>query len=132
MKHLFLALMLAIGFATNAQVSGDLYYMGEGDGLFAFILSEPQDSFYHMYNADPETRNELRSYLIDVAYGFDVVDGPWSFTLDSGAIVKGELFLRISDEYVMFDFFVDEIQYPDSTIYRRNTVPKPVRNLNKF
>jgi len=135
MKHLFLDLMLAIGFATNAQVSGDLYYMGEGDGLFAFMLSEPQDSFYHMYNSDIKVRNEMRSYLIDVAYGFDVADGPWSFTLpDSGAEVKGELFLTVSETYVMFDFYIDEIKYPDGTIYHREGIvhPKPVRNLNKF
>jgi hypothetical protein len=133
MKHLFLALMLAISFIANSQVNGDLYFMGEGDGLFAFILNEPQDSFYHVFNSDFGSRDELGSYLVNLTYGFDVVDGPWSLTLpSSGAMVSGELFLTIDETYVIFDFYVDEIKYPDGTLYHRGTFLKPVRNLNKF
>ena len=53
MKHLFLALMLTIGFDTSAQV----------DGMFAFSLDSSQDTVYSMYNASPDIRDELKDHL---------------------------------------------------------------------
>lgn len=134
MRHLMLALlMLVMGFNSNAQVSSETYFMGEGDGMFAFALSEPQDSFYHIYNSPFNVRRELSLYLLDVAYGYDVVDGIWNVHLaESGCNVVGEVFLTTAESYVIFDFYVDEVIYPDGTVYRRRTYEKPTRDLTKF
>ena len=133
MKHLLLALlMLVMGFNSNAQVSSETYLMGEGDGMFAFTMSEPQDTFFQMYNSPPGIRNELRLLLLDVAYGYEVVDGIWHFHLmESNCNVVGEVFLEKGDSYVIFDFYVDEVTYSDGSIFRRTTFKKPTRNLNK-
>lgn len=134
MKHLLLALlMLVMGFNSNAQVSSETYLMGEGDGMFAFTLSEPQDTFFQMYNSPPGIRNELRLLLLDIAYGYDVKDGTWCFHLEeNNCDVIGEVFLTTDTTYVIFDFYVDQVMYSDGLIARRTTFKKPTRNLNKL
>ena len=134
MKHLMVALlMLAMGFNSNAQVSSETYLMGEGDGMFAFTMSETQDTFYQIYNSPPNARNELRLLLLDIAYGYEVKDGTWYLHLsEADCDVVGEVFLEIGDSYVIFDFYVDQVTYSDGTVYSRTTFKKPTRNLNKF
>lgn len=134
MKHLMLALlMLVMGFNSDAQVDSETYLMGEGDGMFAFTLAAPQDSFFQMYNSPPGIRNELRLYLLDVAYGYNVVDGIWNIHLaESNCDVVGEVFLTIEESYVIFNFYVDEVIYADGFVYRRRTFKKPTRDLTKF
>ena len=134
MKHLMLALlMLVMGFNSNAQVDSETYLMGEGDGMFAFTMSEPQDTFYQMYNSPPGIRNELRLLLLDIAYGYEVKDGTWYLHLaENNCDVVGEVFLEIGDSYVIFDFYVDETIYSDGSVTRRTTFKKPIRNLNKY
>lgn len=134
MKHLLLALlMLVMGFNSNAQVSSETYLMGEGDGMFAFTMSEPQDTFFQMYNSPPGIRNELRLLLLDIAYGYDVKDGAWYLHLtESNCDVVGEVFLTIGDTYVIFDFYVDQVTYSNGLVSRRTTFQKPTRNLNKL
>lgn len=134
MKHLLLALlMLVMGFNSNAQVSSETYLMGEGDGMFAFTLSEPQDTFFQMYNSPPSIRNELRLLLLDLAYGYNVKDGTWYLHLtENNCDVVGEVFLTTDTTYVIFDFYVDQVIYSDGSISRRTTFQKPTRNLNKL
>ena len=134
MKHLLLALlMLVMGFNSNAQVSSETYLMGEGDGMFAFTMSEPQDTFFQMYNSPPGIRNELRLLLLDMAYGYDVKDGAWYLHLtESNCDVVGEVFLTIGDTYVIFDFYVDQVTYSDGLVSCRTTFQKHTRNLKKF
>ena len=134
MKHLMIALlMLVMGFNSNAQVNSETYLMGEGDGMFAFTLSEPQDSIFQMYNCPPGNRRELRLLLLDIAYGYDVKDSTWSLHLTEGNCdVVGEVFLTKTKSCVIFDFYVDQVVYSDGSISRRTTFQKPTRNLNKF
>jgi hypothetical protein len=134
MKHLMVALlMLVMGFNSNAQVDSETYLMGEGDGMFAFTMSEPRDTFYQMYNSPPGIRNELRLLLLDIAYGYEVKDGVWHLHLtENNCDVVGEVFLEIGDSYVIFDFYVIETVYSDGLVTRRTTFEKPTRNLNKY
>jgi hypothetical protein len=134
MKHLMVALlMLVMGFNSNAQVSSETYLMGEGDGMFAFTMSESQDTFYQVFNAPPDIRNELRLLLLDIAYNYDTVDGIWHLYLaESKCKVVLDVFLEEGDSYVIFDFYVDETIYPDGLVARRTTFKKPTRNLNKY
>ena len=134
MKHLMVALlMLVMGFNSNAQVDSETYLMGEGDGMFAFTMNEPRDTFYQMYNSPPGIRNELRLLLLDIAYGYEVKDGVWHLHLtENNCDVVGEVFLEIGDSYVIFDFYVIETVYSDGLVTRRTTFEKPIRNLNKY
>lgn len=123
MKHLFLALLLAIGFATSAQV----------DGMFAFTLDGEQDTVFSMYNVSPDVRDELKDYLLEVAYGYDIVDGVWLINLsNSKSKILGELFLVTTQTCVLFDFYVDEVKYSDGTIYHAERFKKPLRVLNEY
>ena len=123
MKHLLLALMLTIGFAASAQV----------DGMFAFTIDEEQDIVFSMYNASPDIRNELKDYLMEAIQGYEVVDGVWIINLpNSNSKVLGDLFLTKTQTCVLFDFYVDEIKYPDGTSYRAERFIKPLRILNKY
>jgi hypothetical protein len=123
MKHLFLALSLAIGFAANAQV----------DGMFAFTLDSAQDTVFSMYNAPPDIRDELVINLIEKFHGYELIDGVWIIDLpNSNSKVLGDLFLTETQTCVLFDFYVDEVNYSDSTKYHAERFAKPLRALNKY
>jgi hypothetical protein len=123
MKHLLLALMLAIGFDTSAQV----------DGMFAFTLDSPQDTIFSMYNASPNVRDELATHLIKTFHGYEIKDGVWIINLpNSNSRVLGDLFLTETQTCVLFDFYVDEVKYSDGTIYHAERFTKPLRTLNKY
>ena len=123
MKHLFLALLLAIGFNANSQV----------DGMFAFTLDGEVDTVFSMYNVSPDTRDELKTYLIEVTHGYEIVDGVWLITLpDSHSKILGEVFLTIIGKCVLFDFYVDEVKYSDGTTYHADRFKKPLRVLNEY
>jgi len=123
MKHLLIALMLAIGFNTSAQV----------DGMFAFTLDSPQDTVFSMYNAPPDIRDELIINLIKKFHGYEIKDGVWIINLpNSNSRVLGDLFLTETQTCVLFDFYVDEVNYSDSTKYQAERFAKPLRALNKY
>jgi len=123
MKHLLLAVMLAIGFAANAQV----------DGMFAFTLDSAQDTVFSMYNAPPDIRDELVINLIEKFHGYEIKDGVWIIDLpNSNSRVLGDLFLTETQTCVLFDFYVDEVNYSDSTKYQAERFIKPLRALNKY
>jgi len=123
MKHLLLALMLAIGFDTSAQV----------DGMFAFSLDSDQDTVYSMYNASPDIKDELENHLLEMFHGYELMDGVWTINLpNSNSKVLGDLFLTETQTCVLFDFYVDEVKYSDGTIYHAERFTKPLRTLNKY
>ena len=123
MKHLLLALMLAIGFDTSAQV----------DGMFAFSLDSSQDTVYSMYNASPDIRDELKNHLLEMFHGYELTDGVWTINLpNSNSKVLGDLFLTETQTCVLFDFYVDEVKYSDGTTYQADRFAKPLRTLNKY
>ena len=123
MKHLLLALMLAIGFDTSAQV----------DGMFAFSLDSNQDTVYSMYNASPDIRDELKNHLLEMFHGYELTDGVWIINLpNSNSKVLGDLFLTETQTCVLFDFYVDEVKYSDGTTYQAERFTKPLRTLNKY
>ncbi len=106
MKHLLLALMLAIGFAASAQV----------DGMFAFTLDSSQDTIFSMYNVPPDVRDELTTHLIKIFHGYEIMDGAWIIDLpNSNSKILGDLFLTETQTCVLFDFYVDEVKYSDGT-----------------
>ena len=123
MKRLLLALMLAIGFNTSAQV----------DGMFAFTLDSAQDTVFSMYNAPPDIRDELVINLLEKFHGYELMDGAWIIDLpNSNSRVLGDLFLTETYNCVLFDFFVDEVKYSDGTSYQAERFNKPLRELNKY
>ena len=123
MKHLLLALMLAIGFDTSAQV----------DGMFAFSLDSSQDTVYNMYNASPDIRDELKDHLLEMFHGYELTDSAWIIDRpNSNSKVLGDLFLTETQTCVLFDFYVDEVKYSDGTTYQADRFAKPLRTLNKY
>jgi hypothetical protein len=123
MKHLFLALMLTIGFDTSAQV----------DGMFAFSLDSSQDTVYSMYNASPDIRDELKDHLLEMFHGYELTDGAWIIDLpNSNSKILGDLFLTETQTCVLFDFYVDEVKFSDGTTYHAERFAKPLRTLNKY
>jgi hypothetical protein len=123
MKHLLLALMLAIGFDTSAQV----------DGMFAFSLDSSQDTVYSMYNASPDIRDELKDHLLEMFHGYELTGGAWIIDLpNSNSRVLGDLFLTETQTCVLFDFYVDEVKFSDGTTYQAERFAKPLRALNKY
>jgi len=123
MKHLLLALMLAIGFDTSAQV----------DGMFAFSLDSNQDTVYSMYNASPDIKDELKDHLLEMFHGYELIDGVWTIDLpNSNSKILGDLFLTETQTCVLFDFYVDEVKYSDGTTYQAERFAKPLRTLNKY
>ena len=123
MKHLFLALLLAIGFNTSAQV----------DGMFAFTLDSAQDTVFSMYNAPPDIRDELAINLIKKFHGYEIKDGAWIINLpNSNSKILGDLFLTVTEKCVLFDFYVDEVKYSDGRVYHEERFKKPLRVVNQY
>lgn len=123
MKHLLLALMLAIGFDTSAQV----------DGMFAFTLDSSQDTIFSMYNVSPDIRDELATHLIKIFHGYEIIDGAWIIDLpNSNSKILGDLFLTVTEKCVLFDFYVDEVKYSDGRVYHEERFKKPLRVINEY
>ena len=115
MKKLVLVVMLALScLFSNAQ-----------DGLARWIDTDSTDTFISIYNSPTDTRVGTSELLYDAAMQLsELRAGYYTFIVDK-AVVKGELFITKGSHYILYDFYVDEVHYPDGMSYRATRYQKP-------
>lgn len=115
MKKLVLVVMLALScLFSNAQ-----------DGLARCIDTDTTDVFISIYNSPTDTRVGTAELLYDaVIQQPELKAGYYTFIVDK-SVVKGELFIMKGSHYVLYDFYVDLVQYADGMSYRATRHQKP-------
>jgi len=115
MKKLVLVVMLALScLFGNAQ-----------DGLARCIDTDSTDIFISIYNSPVDTRVGIADLFYDaVVQQSELRAGYYTFIVDK-AVVKGELFITKGSHYILYDFYIDEVRYPDGMSYRATRYQKP-------
>jgi hypothetical protein len=115
MKKVILTLIIGITcLFSNAQ-----------DGLSRWIDTDSTDTFISIYNSPSDTRVGTSELLYDAAMQLsELRAGYYTFIVDK-AVVKGELFITKGSHYILYDFYVDEVCYPDGMSYRATRYQKP-------
>jgi hypothetical protein len=124
MKKLVLVVMLALScLFGNAQ-----------DGLARCIDTDSTDIFISIYNSPVDTRVGIADLFYDaVVQQSELRAGDYTFIVNK-AVVKGELFITKGSHYILYDFYIDEVRYPDGMSYRatRHQKPKGPWDYDKF
>jgi hypothetical protein len=95
------------------------------DGLSRWIDTDSSDTFISIYNSPSDTRVGTSELLYDAAMQLsELRAGYYTFIVDK-AVVKGELFITKGSHYILYDFYVDEVRYPDGMSYRATRYQKP-------
>lgn len=115
MKKLLTTLLLILTcFACDAQ-----------DGLARCIDTDSTDTFISTYNSPADTRVGIAKLLYDaIVQQPELRTGSYTFTIDD-AIVEGELFMMKGSAYILYDFYIDQVRYPDGEVYRATRYQKP-------
>jgi hypothetical protein len=113
MKKLCLILIIAIStLITNAQ-----------DGIARYITTDSIDIFISVYNSSFDVRKPLVDTLYNIINNEPRI-GNYIFIINK-SIVYGEMFIQKEPTYIIYDFYVDCIQYPNGIIYNTTRFKKP-------
>ena len=115
MKKLVLVVMLALSCLFGNAL----------DGFARCIDTDSTDIFISIYNSPVDTRVGIADLFYDaVVQQSELRAGYYTFIVDK-AVVKGELFITKGSHYILYDFYVDEVCYPDGMSYRATRYQKP-------
>jgi hypothetical protein len=122
MKKLLFILLTLFTLSTSAQ-----------DGLARWIDTDSVDVFISTYNSPVDTRVEIADIFFEEATQNSLRAKTFTILLDSAMIV-GETFIVISETYILFDVYVDEVKYLDGRSYKASRHQKPTGPIdyNKF
>lgn len=122
MKKLLFILLTLFTLSTSAQ-----------DGLARWIDTDSVDTFISTYNSPVDTRVELADIFFEEINQNALRAETFTILLDN-ALVIGETFITISETYILFDIYVDEVKYLDGRSYRASRFQKPTGPIdyNKF
>jgi hypothetical protein len=113
MKKLYLILIITIStLISNAQ-----------DGIARYITTDSTDIFISVYNSSFDVRKPLVDTLYNVISNEPKI-GNYVFTIDK-SIIYGEMFIQKETTYIIYDFYVDYIQYPNGITYNTTRFKKP-------
>ena len=113
MKKLLVILFSVLALNTSAQ-----------DGLAKWMDTDSVDTFISVYNSSVDTRVGIADLFSEEAKQNKLQASTYRIIVNE-AVVKCETFIIISETYVLFDIYVDEIIYPNGTIYTATRHKKP-------
>jgi hypothetical protein len=113
MKKLLVILLSVFTLNTLAQ-----------DGLAKWMDTDSVDTFISVYNSSVDTRVGIADLFSEEAKQNKLQASTYRIIVNE-AVVKCETFIIISETYVLFDIYVDEIIYPNGTIYTATRHKKP-------
>jgi hypothetical protein len=113
MKKLLVILLSVFTLNTSAQ-----------DGLAKWMDTDSVDTFISVYNSSVDTRVGIADLFSEEAKQNKLQASTYRIIVNE-AVVKCETFIIISETYVLFDIYVDEIIYPNGTIYTATRHKKP-------
>jgi hypothetical protein len=122
MKKLLLVLLTFFTLSTFAQ-----------DGLARWIDTDSVDVFISTYNSPVDTRVEIADIFFEEIKQNSLRAETFTILLDN-ALVIGETFITISETYILFDIYIDEVKYMSGDSYRaaRFQKPKGPIDYNKY
>ncbi len=113
MKKLLVILFSVLALNTSAQ-----------DGLAKWMDTDSVDTFISVYNSSVDTRVGIADLFSEEAKQNKLQASTYRIIVNE-AVVKCETFIIISETYILFDIYVDEIIYPNGTIYTATRHKKP-------
>lgn len=113
MKKLLLLLFSALAINTSAQ-----------DGLARWIDTDSIDVFVSIYNSPMDTRIEIADLFLNEVKQNKLQASTHKIIVGE-AMVKCETFIIISETYILFDIYVDEVIYSNGNIYTATRHKKP-------
>lgn len=115
MKKLLTTLLLAlICSVSNAQ-----------DGLARWIDTDSIDVFISVFNSPVDSRIGVANLFLSEAKFNRLKAETFTILLDEGQLVVGETFIIISETYILFDIYIDEVKYSNGTNYHATRFEKP-------
>lgn len=95
------------------------------DGLVKYIDTDSTDTFISIYNSPADTRIETANLLYVIAIQqLESKTGNYMFNVNE-ALIRGELFITKNSNYILYDFYIDEVRYSDGKSYRATRHQKP-------
>jgi hypothetical protein len=95
------------------------------DGLARWIDKDSTDTFISIYNSPVDTKIGTSELLYNaVIQPTEPSPGYYTFIVNK-ATVKGELFILKGSGYVLYEFYVDEVRYPNGVSYMATRYQKP-------
>jgi hypothetical protein len=113
MKKLLVILLSVFTLNTLAQ-----------DGLAKWMDTDSVDTFISVYNSSVDTRVGIADLFSEEAKQNKLQASTYRIIVNE-AVVKCETFIIISETYVLFDIYVDEVIYPNGNIYTATRHKKP-------
>lgn len=104
------------------------------DGLVKYIDTDSIDTFISIYNSPSDTRLKIANLLYVIAIQqLESKTGNYMFNVNE-VLVIGELFIVKNLNYTLYDFYVDEVCYPNGENYiaTRHQKPEKPKNYYKF
>lgn len=94
------------------------------DGIARYITTDSIDIFISVYNSSSDVRKPLVDTLYNIILNNEPKIGDYVFNINN-SITYGEMFIQKESTYVLYDFYVDSIQYLNGTIYNTIRFKKP-------
>lgn len=114
MKKLLVILLSVFTLNTSAQ-----------DGLAKYIDTDSTDTFISIYNSPADTRVDIAKTLYDmIIQQPEFKTGDYIFVIDEN-VIRGEMFMMEGSNYILYDFYIDEVRYSDGKSYRATRHQKP-------
>ena len=114
MKKLLVILFGVLALNTSAQ-----------DGLTKYIDTDSTDTFISIYNSPADTRVDIAKTLYDmILQQPEFKTGDYIFVIDEN-VIRGEMFMMEGSNYILYDFYIDEVRYSDGKSYRATRHQKP-------
>lgn len=96
------------------------------DGLARWIDTDSVDTFISVYNSPFDKRVEVAEFFLDEINNNNHVLKANSFKIILGEdIVSGEIFITLSESYILYDVYIDIVTYKDGTSYSSERFVKP-------
>ena len=114
MKKLLVILLSVFTLNTSAQ-----------DGLVKYIDTDSTDTFISIYNSPADTRVDIAKTLYNmIIQQPEFKTGDYIFVIDEN-VIRGEMFMMEGSNYILYDFYIDEVRYSDGKSYRATRHQKP-------
>ena len=95
------------------------------DGLAKYIDTDSTDTFISIYNSPADTRVDIAKTLYNmIIQQPEFKTGDYIFVIDEN-VIRGEMFMMEGSNYILYDFYIDEVRYSDGKSYRATRHQKP-------
>jgi len=96
------------------------------DGLYYFNQNGRKDTIVSLYNSSVPERIPIGDTLVTRIKKNQIdSDGDFFLLLKSGTEIKGKIFVKESRKYILFDLYIEVINYTNGNYYSAKRFLKP-------